>query len=231
MNIHNIFDIIRPYFLRRRQQVFSKLMNPLEQDRILDVGGDHSFWLAMECKAHVTLLNLLSLEVDHDKNKFSFVVGDGRRLPYLDKEYDITFSNSTIEHVGTFEQQQKFADEIRRTGKRYWVQTPNRWFFMEPHLVTPLFHYLPKKWQKKLVRYFTVWGLVTRPSKEQIDKLLDNTRLLTREEMKVLFPDASLYEEKFLFFTKSFIAYKNSADDAGQKVACDCHEQLEDTAK
>lgn len=209
MRIHSIFDIIRPYFLRRRREVFNAFINPSENDRILDVGGDYSFWLVMECKAHVTLLNLFIPQgLDYDKSKFSYVLGDGRNLPYQDKEYDITFSNSTIEHVGTFEQQGKFASEIRRTGKRYWVQTPNRWFFMEPHLITPLFHYLPRSWQRKLMRHFTVWGLITRPSKKQIDDFLSNTRLLTRKEMEVLFPGAHIHEEKFLFFVKSFVAYK-----------------------
>ena len=211
MTIFSIFNIFRPYFLRRRQQAYYKIIRPLENDRILDVGGDIDFWkMDKERKSHITFVNpLLPLEA-LDEKQFSFIQGDGRHLPCSDKEYDIVFSNSTIEHVGTFEDQQRFADEIRRVGKRYWVQTPNRQFFLEPHLITPLIHYLPRKTQKNLIRYFTIWGLVTKPSKKRASEFIDSIRLLTRKEMESLFPDGSLYEERFLFWVKSFVAYKTS---------------------
>ena len=214
MNIHSLYNLFRPYFQRKRHQMFYRLMKPLNRERILDVGGDHWFWsVAAECKSHVTCLNLYIPQVVYDTKQFSYVQGDGRQLPYSDKEYNIVFSNSTIEHVGTFDDQYKFASEIRRTGKRYWVQTPNKRFFMEPHLITPFIHYLPRRLQKKIIRHFTVWGLVTKPSKEQINNFLASIRLLTREEMKRLFPDGTLYEERFLFFVKSFVVYKASDDE------------------
>lgn len=194
--------------------MFYRLMKPLDHERILDVGGDHWFWdAATECRSQVICLNVYIPEVVYDTKRFSYIQGDGRQLPCSDKEYDIVFSNSTIEHVGTFDDQHKFAGEIRRSGKRYWVQTPNKWFFMEPHLITPLIHYLPQRLQKKLIRHFTIWGLVTKPSKEQINNFVASIRLLTRKEMKRLFPDASLYEERFLFFVKSFVAYKASSHE------------------
>ena len=208
MNIFDVYNLFCPHFRQKRRKIFYKLMKPLENERILDVGGDHWFWSTMGWKSPITLLNLYIPDVPYDAKQFSYVLGDGVKNPFQDKEYDIVFSNSTIEHVGAFENQVKFANEIRRTGKRYWVQTPNRWFFMEPHLVTPFIHYLPRNWQRKLLRYCTVWGLVAKPSKEQIDKFMTTIRLLTRTEMRRLFPDALLYEERFLFFAKSFVAYK-----------------------
>src|SRR5437773_7652080 len=33
-----------------------------------------------------------------------------------------------IEHVGDAERQRRFANEIARVGRAYWVETPNRWF-------------------------------------------------------------------------------------------------------
>jgi hypothetical protein len=36
---------------------------------------------------------------------------------------------------------------------------------------------------------------------------IDEIRLLSKTDMKKLFPEATIYSEKFLFFTKSFVAF------------------------
>lgn len=209
MNIHALYKPFLAYFRSRRKQLFHRLMRPLPDQRILDVGGYHGFWLLMECRNPVTCLNIrippLSAPLPP---QFSYVQGDGLNLPYGKGEYDIVFSNSVIEHLGTFENQKRFAAEIRRVGKSYWVQTPNRWFPVEPHLLTPLIHYLPKVLQKHLLRWCTVWGLVSRPTRDQVETFLAEVRLLTEGEMKELFPDARIVSERFLGFKKSFIAVK-----------------------
>ena len=216
MNIHSVYNIFLPHFRRGRRRLFYGLMQPQEHERILDVGGDHWFWASMGCRSAVTCLNPRVPDEPYDLKRFSYVRGDGRRIPYPDNEFDIVFSNSTIEHVGTFQDQIQFASEIRRTGRRYWVQTPNRWFFIEPHMITPFIHFLPVNWQGKLLRYVTIWGLVAKPSKEQINDFLNSTRLLTRSEMVQLFPDGTLLVERFLGFAKSFVIYKPFSD----KAAC-----------
>ena len=67
------------------------------------------------------------------------------KLPFGDGSFDFVFSNSAIEHLRTPERQRRFAVEVARVGKRYCVQTPNRWFPLESHLLTPWVHYLPKR--------------------------------------------------------------------------------------
>jgi ubiquinone/menaquinone biosynthesis C-methylase UbiE len=57
------------------------------------------------------------------------VLGDARELPFKDNSFDVVFSNSLIEHLYSFGQQQKFADECRRVAPRYCVQVPNQHFF------------------------------------------------------------------------------------------------------
>lgn len=132
------------------------------------------------------------------------------------------FSNSVIEHLGHYEDQKRFAAEIRRVGKSYWVQTLNRWFPVEPHLISPLIHYLPKRIQKRLIRWFTIWGLVTRPTNEQVSGFLSEVRLLTEREIRDLFPDAKIVVNRFLGFKKSLIAVKaeikaNKAGDSDEE--------------
>jgi hypothetical protein len=122
------------------------------------------------------------------------------------------FSNSVIEHVGNSFRQEQFAKEIARVGVRYFVQTPNRWFPVEHHLLMPLVHFLPRQWQQRLVRKFTIWDWVARPRPDQrvffIEHYLRDIRLLDGRAMRRLFPDARLIRERFLGFTKSLIAVR-----------------------
>ncbi len=53
-----------------------------------------------------------------------WVAGDGRRLPFRDQSFDVVFSNSVIEHVGDVESQRRFAREVARVGRAWWVADP-----------------------------------------------------------------------------------------------------------
>jgi ubiquinone/menaquinone biosynthesis C-methylase UbiE len=178
------------------------------ETRILDVGGTAGNWRLLSFRPKVTLLNLPSPTGGGGVEDFAHVIGDACNLPFEDKSFPVAFSNSTIEHVGTFERQRQFANEIRRVATSYYVQTPNRWFFMEPHYLTPFVHWLPKRIRRRIVRYGTVWGLVAKPSPLMRDEKLDELRLLTATEFEQLFPDAEIKRERFLGMTKSFIAMR-----------------------
>jgi hypothetical protein len=127
-------------------------------------------------------------------------------LQFSDGEFDIVFSNSVIEHLGTWEAQQRFAREVRRVGRRYWVQTPAREFIIEPHLLTPCIHWLPRHLQFRLARRCTVWGIIERPTPARAAAYLSELRLLGFDEFAQLFPDSLILRERFLGFTKSYVA-------------------------
>ena len=209
MNIHTIFNVILPPFRRRRMREFVKTFAPTSKTKILDVGGSSLNWKLIDIKSQITLLNLsLPQDVGSEFDHFKFVIGNGLDLKYADLGFDICYSNSVIEHVGTYENQCKFANEARRVGRKIWMQTPARSFFFEPHLLTPFIHFLPKSIQRKLLRNFTVWGLLTRPDKDEVEQFLSEIRLLSYDEMKNLFPDCEIRKEKFLLFTKAFVAVR-----------------------
>ncbi len=135
--------------------------------------------------------------------------GDACALPYPDQSFDILFSNSVIEHVGDWERQQAFAHEARRVARKLWIQTPAREFFIEPHYIGLFVHWLPKPWQPFYIRWFTLWGLLHKPSPTEIQVRIDEFRLLSLAEFKSLFPDCTILRERFLgLFTKSYIAYR-----------------------
>jgi hypothetical protein len=58
------------------------------------------------------------------------------------KSFDIVFSNSLIEHLPR-ELQQAFAAECQRVGRHFYIQTPNKWFPVELHILLPIIHWLP----------------------------------------------------------------------------------------
>ncbi len=133
--------------------------------------------------------------------RFRYIQGDGCHTALPDASFDLAFSNSVIEHVGDFEDQRCFAKELRRIGRRFYCQTPNKWFPVEPHFLTLFVHWLPSKWFSAGVhRFLTVNGLRGKP-KESI-------RLLTKVELAVLFPGCQIWIERFLLLPKSFVAWK-----------------------
>jgi len=173
---------------------------------VLDVGGTLFNWLLIPNIPSLTIVNLYPSK--ETLPGMVWIIADERHLPFKDKAFDITYSNSLIEHLGDFASQQAFAKEIARVGVRYYVQTPNKWFPVEPHPLTPFIHYLPKSVQKRLLRNFTLRGLLMRPTVQQCDDFLREVRLLDKKELKQLFPDAEILCERVLGLTKSLIAVK-----------------------
>jgi Methyltransferase domain len=145
---------------------------------------------------------------DLDPVRQKLVIYDGSKVPFEDNSFDISYSNSVIEHVGDAGAQARFASEVRRLAPRYFVQTPNKWFFIEPHFICLFIHWLPRRLKRHLVRRCSIWGWVTKPDQQQIDSVLAEIRLLTVPEMRRFFPDAEILRERFLGFTKSIIALK-----------------------
>ena len=129
-------------------------------------------------------------------------------MPMFDNQsFDIVFSNSVIEHVGNFDRQRQMAKEIRRIGKRYWVQTPYKHFPIEPHFVFPFFQYLPYP-----LRIFAAqhWPFsFAKRQKRDPRSDVNSIWLLNNLQMVALFEDAAIHREKLLGITKSLIAYKN----------------------
>jgi hypothetical protein len=174
--------------------------------RVLDIGGTPDNWQLVSVAPRVVLLNMPRARADL-ADAAVWVAGDGRFLPFRDGAFDVVFSNSVIEHVGDAASQERFAREVARA---YWVQTPNRWFPVEQHLLTPLVHWLPKRWQRAIVRRGTVWSALTRPTPDRrdfyIDHFLRDIRLLSFRQVQELFPGARIIRERFLGITKSLIA-------------------------
>jgi len=208
---HEIIARISRIFRQRRTAEFLHRFNPTRQTQILDVGGLPRFWRNVPIKSPVTIINLGPLaphEADFLTANQTFVQADATKLPFADKSFDVVFSNSVIEHVGSWEKQIAFARECQRVGKSWWIQTPAREFPVEPHYAALFLHWLPKRAQKKLLRHFSLWGWLARPSPDALDASLAELRLLKSKEFKSLFPDSQVKTERLFGLPKSYVAVK-----------------------
>lgn len=190
------YDRVLPHFRRRRMRLLQDALQLRQDTRILDIGGTALNWRLLEPAASVVVLNLDAGDV----------VADGRRLPFRDRSFDVAFSNSTIEHVGSFSDQQQFANEVVRVAGAYFVQTPSLYFPIEPHLLTPFVQFLPRSARLRVARNLTVWGWFVRPSPDTVRDRVGRIRLIRGREMRVLFPEARLHRERWCGLTKSLIA-------------------------
>jgi len=202
-------------FRRKRFAFFQSLLSRLDRPvHILDVGGTESYWRTMGLnggeQVFITLLNLT--ENDVMLPNLTSISGDARNINAADASFDVVFSNSVIEHVGDYEDQRQMAKEVQRVGKRYFVQTPNKYFPLEPHFLFPFFQFLPLNIRVWLLQNFKLGWFEKTPDAMQAREIVESIRLLGKREFSTLFPTATIYEERILWLTKSFVAYKGWDD-------------------
>ena len=198
-------------FRQRGFDLFRRLLNDLPRPiTILDVGGTPAFWETMsgtdQAEVRITLVNVLTQIAT--RPWMTSLVADATQLSGIgDRQYDVVFSHSLIEHVGDFPQQQRVAAEICRVGRRYFVQTPNFWFPIEPHFLCPGFHWLPLGVRAWLVSHFRLGWIERIPDRVTARRAVAGIRLLRPAELRALFPGATLYEVRLLGLAQSLIVY------------------------
>ena len=208
---------------RRRFQLFLSLLKTLDGHiEILDIGGTQAFWNLMLADSamdlRVTLLNVEHQTVS--SRRFVSAVGDARTMPELSSgSFDVVFSNSVIEHLGDYSNQRLMAEEVQRIGRRYFIQTPNKRFPLEPHFLFPWFQYLPLGARSWLVNHFDVGWYKRIPDARAALEEVKSIQLLTKARFTALFPGAVIYEEKFAGLTKSFVAIGGWGEEIGKLIS------------
>ncbi len=196
----------------KRFAKFVELTRPLPRPlRILDVGGTVPFWemhgWAGLPDVHITTVNLTAGQSGYEN--IECVKGDATNLnQYADGDFDVAFSNSVIEHLFTFESQRAMASEMSRVARMYWVQTPNYWFPMEPHFCFPGWQWLPEPVRVALLRRRGFGFRGRCPDLEAARECVREVRLMTRRELRRLFPDSVIMPERLFGLVKSWIAIR-----------------------
>lgn len=186
--------------------------------RVLDIGGTSHYWRILEDgffdrhNLKVTLLNLPGSTPQPRQPGFETVSADATTDIWHEIEmdgFDLIHSNSVVEHVGDWDKMVQFATNIKTFKGGYFVQTPNFWFPIEPHCLTPFFHWLPKRWRLWLVQNFTLGHWPKAQNRAQAIEIVESARLLNSSQFALLFEDAEIEKEKAFFLTKSFVAIRH----------------------
>jgi SAM-dependent methyltransferase len=200
-----------------------------ENTKILDLGaetGSHMHNLLEGTSvnpANVYAADIDPMAIAKARERFGFVpvlIGESDSLPFPDAFFDILYCSSVIEHVtvpkdevwsvssgsrfgrSARNRQMRFAAEIRRLAKQYFVQTPYKHFPIESHSWLPFLSWVPRALLLPLLRFTnSFWIKRTNP----------DWYLLDKRQLSDLFEDAQIFEERFLGLTKSIIAVRTTA--------------------
>ena len=102
------------YFRGRRFRRFAETFRVDARTSILDLGGYHYYWSFFEKLPRVTIVNL-EPPAEPDR-RFNWVIADARRLPFRDGAFDVTFSNSVVEHIPGEANRRAYAGRRRGWG-------------------------------------------------------------------------------------------------------------------
>jgi hypothetical protein len=171
-----------------RAAIFKQLMEdfqPTSNWRVLDVGvtsdqtADSNFFERLyPYPASITAVGLEDAShLEHDYPGLTFIKADGRHLPFLDKSFDLAFCSAVIEHVGSQSQQMQLAAELTRVAERVVLTTPNRYFPLEFHTLTPFLHWLPPRLFRGFLKvsgrsFFASENNLNLLSERDLDKIL-----------------------------------------------------------
>ena len=152
------FSFFEKILLNKRKEILNVLknfLNNLEINDILDIGSTEdkintsSNFIIKNLGNYKTYKSISDQKIISNfflKKLQKSITDDFSENEIKDFKSDITISNATIEHVGSFENQVKMCKNIINLTKKYYIIiTPNRFHPLEFHTKIPLIHWLPKK--------------------------------------------------------------------------------------
>lgn len=146
------------------------------------------------------------MPADVPANLFTHEIVDARDLSaFPDKSFDFAHSNSVIEHVGNWADMSAMASELRRVSQGGWVQTPAWTFPIEPHWLSVGAHWFAPPLEARLMKLSFRHRHRHEPLEVRRSRV-DRIHLLSRTEVRILFPGCDLFVER-VPIAKSYAAY------------------------
>jgi hypothetical protein len=193
---------------RARQRRWSELalrFPDIASMTVLDLGGTGAAWQNSPLRpASVTVVNIEAVP-DPGLDWVTVVRGDACEFTSGER-FDLVYSNSLLEHVGGHVNRIRLGEVIRAAAPAYWVQTPYRYFPIEPHWQFPGMQFLPMAARAQVSRRWPL-GYIHSDEGNAVDDCAW-VELVGRAEMRRYFPDAELWSERFAGLTKSLVAIR-----------------------
>jgi hypothetical protein len=193
-------------FRQRRNEEFKRRFPGLADMRVLDLGGTAMSWFVSDLRpGSVTIVNLSR--------------DDGPYEPWMDivqadvcaggfGKYDLVFSNSLIEHLGGHAHRQQFATVVRESAPLWWIQTPYRYFPIEPHWIFPGFQFLPFRARVMVCQHWNTLHEPARKDAKEAAAAVASVELISATEMRAYFPGSEIWFERIAGLPKSLVAVK-----------------------
>jgi hypothetical protein len=199
---------------RRRRHRWDELVRrfpDLDSMRVLDLGGTPAFWrTAPRRPAHVTTVNLEPGRTDEPWLRH--LVDDACVPTTLGHEqYDLVVSNSLLEHVGGHGRRRLLAEVIQKSAPAHWVQTPYRYFPIEPHWLAPGWQFLPAAGRAAVLSQWPFCHTGRPRNRDDALRIVLETELIGLAELRMLFPRSDVWRERAGGLTKSIVAVRTSA--------------------
>jgi SAM-dependent methyltransferase len=223
-----------------RAKIFLGNFEITKHTKILDLGSESGENINQVLSnqsidpANIYIADICEESIRLGSMKFGFtpiLIDETGRLPFPDKFFDIVYCSSVIEHVTvdkgdvwkigsgkTFKakariKQQQFANEIKRLGKGYFVQTPYKYFPIESHSWLPFVSFLPRHLLLPLLKITNrFWVKKTQP----------DWNLLTSSDFSSIFSEAKIVNEKSFGITKSMMAIHGTRQTAERRLESKC---------
>jgi SAM-dependent methyltransferase len=193
---------------QRRSTEFLRRFPEIESMRVLDLGGTPDAWAEMARRPKQVVA--VNLDPQHQSTEdVDYVVGDACALPEsLDGErFDLVYSSSLLEHVGGHAMRHQFAATVHAMADHHWVQTPYRYFPIEPHWVFPAFQFLPVPTRTAISRRWKLGHIHSADPREALDDV-SWVELVGITEIRGYFPDSEVWFERFAGLVKSLVAVR-----------------------
>lgn len=178
--------------------------------RVLDLGGTPETWRAPGMRAYsVSLVNIDPNTEEPDEPWMEIVRGDACAGGF--GKYDLVFSNSLMEHLGGHARRQQFAEVVQESASSWWIQTPYRYFPIEPHWVFPGFQFLPFRLRLMVCQHWDTLNIPAIKNATEAAESVAWVELISATEMRTYFPTSAIWFERIAGLPKSLVAIETQA--------------------
>jgi hypothetical protein len=189
-----------------RNEEFKRRFPDLAEMRVLDLGGTALSWRTTGLRAKAVVLVNLDDVGQPEEPWLTHIRADACSGDF--GKFDLVFSNSLLEHLGGHARREQLVEVIEKSAPRWWVQTPYRYFPIEPHWVFPGFQFLPFRTRVAITRHWNVGHQPATTDKAAAAKLVASVELVSATEMRSYFPTSEIWFERFAGVPKSIVAIR-----------------------